>query len=64
MGDPKVDLQLRALGSRVHVFGHSHLDVDSEVDGVRYVQHALGNNRTPQLAYRPKAVWGATRERL
>ena len=31
-----------APSAHVHVFGHSHLNVDTTVDGVRYVQCALG----------------------
>lgn len=33
---------LRKIGSCVHVFGHTHIDVDVKIDGVRYVQHCLG----------------------
>eukprot|EP00668_Euglena_longa_P003819 GGOE01004479.1.p1 GENE.GGOE01004479.1~~GGOE01004479.1.p1 ORF type:complete len:345 (+),score=98.67 GGOE01004479.1:51-1085(+) len=60
MGDPLLDTQLRSCGSFLHVFGHSHRNVDREVDGVRYVQHALGNHRLPQLLWRPKVVLDGT----
>ncbi|HEX9918609.1 MAG TPA: metallophosphoesterase [Pyrinomonadaceae bacterium] len=33
--------QIRRLGSVLHVFGHSHINCDLRLDGVRYVQHAL-----------------------
>ena len=36
-----LDEQIRRLGSAVHVFGHSHINRDLRIDGVRYVQHAL-----------------------
>lgn len=36
-----LDAQIRRLGSAVHVFGHSHINRDLEIEGVRYVQHAL-----------------------
>ena len=38
MGCTQLDEQLRSCGSNMHVFGHSHLPVDTVVDGVRYVQ--------------------------
>jgi len=46
-GLPKVagcialDAQIRQLGARVHVFGHSHISCDRVIDGVRYVQNPL-----------------------
>jgi len=64
MGDPLVDKQLRAAGSVLHVFGHSHLNVDTVVDGVRYVQHALGNHRTPQLLWRPIRIFSVVEKCL
>lgn len=49
MGSRVIDDDLRrarrstpSATSHVHVFGHSHLNVDTHVDGVRYVQCALG----------------------
>ena len=56
MGCRELDAQLRhaccvaAAASRpshrvVHVFGHSHMPVDRTVDGVRYIQRALGYPR-------------------
>jgi hypothetical protein len=33
--------QIRRLRSSVHVFGHSHINCDRVIDGVRYVQNAL-----------------------
>jgi hypothetical protein len=46
-GLPKVagcvglEAQIRRLRSAVHVFGHSHINCDLVIDGVRYVQNAL-----------------------
>lgn len=36
-----LEKQIRRLGSVVHVFGHSHINRDLRLGGVRYVQHAL-----------------------
>ncbi len=40
-GAARLDEQLRLAGSRVHVFGHSHIAEDRTIDGVRYVQNWL-----------------------
>jgi 3',5'-cyclic AMP phosphodiesterase CpdA len=40
-GSAELDRQVRALGSCVHVFGHSHINRDRTIDGIRYVQHAM-----------------------
>ncbi|MFC1526120.1 metallophosphoesterase [Candidatus Latescibacterota bacterium] len=44
-GNPLIEGQLRAAGSHLHVFGHSHIRRDCVIDGVRYVQHSLGYPR-------------------
>ena len=40
-GDARLESELRARGSRLHVFGHTHVNWDACVDGVHYVQNAL-----------------------
>ena len=40
-GSTSIDHQIRRLNSRVHIFGHSHINYDCIIDGVRYVQNAL-----------------------
>jgi len=40
-GSAKLDQQIRAVGSTIHVFGHSHINRDQTIEGVRYVQHAM-----------------------
>lgn len=62
MGSLRIDDQLRRLRSKLHVFGHSHMNVDRVFDGVRYVQHALGSesyHRTQSSFphYKPKQVF-------
>lgn len=63
-GLPKVagcsllESQIRELGSAIHVFGHSHINRDCEIDGVRYVQNALSYPRerlSPDLLL--KEIW-------
>lgn len=41
VGCTGLDEQIRALGSSVHVFGHSHIRCDRVIEGVRYVQYSL-----------------------
>ena len=41
-GSPLIESQLRALGSELHLFGHSHIRWDETIDGVRYLQRPLG----------------------
>ena len=36
-----IERQIRELRSVIHVFGHSHINRDCVLDGVRYVQNAL-----------------------
>ncbi len=45
VGSIKIEQYLRQIGSACHVFGHSHINVDKTIDGVRYVQNALGYPR-------------------
>ena len=40
-GSDRTEAQLRAAGSSVHVFGHTHIPWDETIDGVRYVQNPL-----------------------
>ena len=42
LGTTRLDRQLRALGSKLHVYGHSHVQRRAEIDGVTYVNQAFG----------------------
>lgn len=60
-GSQGLERQIRALGSRVHVYGHQHRNRHREVEGVTYISHCMGY---PRETYpdkgdvnRPKAVW-------
>lgn len=56
-----IESQIRRLKSVTHVFGHSHINRDCEIEGVRYVQNALSY---PKERTRPglllKEVWDFT----
>ena len=40
-GSIKIEEMIRLIGSNVHVFGHTHINIDRSIDGVRYLQNAL-----------------------
>ena len=44
-GSRLIEARLRALGSRLHFFGHTHIRCDRRLGGVRYVQDGLGYPR-------------------
>ena len=41
-GSARIEAQVRALGSVLHVHGHQHRNRDRVIDGVRYVSNCLG----------------------
>jgi Icc-related predicted phosphoesterase len=53
-----LDRQIRALNSTIHVFGHSHIDFDQMIEGVRYVHHAFDYPREKGWSKDPlKQIW-------
>ncbi|RYE39482.1 MAG: metallophosphoesterase [Hyphomicrobiales bacterium] len=42
LGSTVLEAQLRRLGSSIHVYGHSHINCRITLDGVTYVNNALG----------------------
>jgi 3',5'-cyclic AMP phosphodiesterase CpdA len=44
-GCEMLERQIRELKSVTHLFGHSHINLDRVIDGVRYVQNALSYPR-------------------
>lgn len=42
LGSTRLERQLRALGSSMHVYGHSHINRRIELDGVTYINNAFG----------------------
>jgi 3',5'-cyclic AMP phosphodiesterase CpdA len=42
LGAARFDEQLRRLGSRLHVYGHSHVNRQVTIDGVSYINNAFG----------------------
>ncbi len=57
-GCASLDGQIRRLKSTIHVFGHSHINIDRVIDGVRYVNNALLYPRERTAARFPlKMIW-------
>ena len=53
-----LDRQIRALNAVIHVFGHSHIDFDQTIEGVRYVHHAFDYPRGEGWSKEPlKQIW-------
>lgn len=42
LGTARLDEQVRNVGSVIHIYGHSHLNRDVVLDGIRYVNNAFG----------------------
>ncbi len=42
LGTTRLDRQLRSLRSTLHVYGHSHVNRQVEIDGVVYINNAFG----------------------
>lgn len=43
IGSDPLGRQVKELGSDIHIFGHTHIPIDIEIEGVRHVQWPLGN---------------------
>jgi predicted phosphodiesterase len=42
LGTEILDAQIRGLGSRLHIYGHSHVNRHVTIDGVTYINNAFG----------------------
>lgn len=61
-GNEGIEKQIRELKSKIHVYGHTHFNGDTIIDGVRYVQNALAhpNERRFSISwanYEPKMIF-------
>lgn len=52
LGSSRLDRQLRQLGSSIHVYGHSHINRRIGIDGVTYINNALGYPGEERIAKR------------
>ena len=42
IGSDYLEAQIRRLQPHLHLFGHTHIPIDLEIEGIRYVQWPLG----------------------
>lgn len=62
MGCDELDRQIERLDPRVHVFGHSHINVDELLGSTRFVQNALGHpsdNSAEAATLSPLLIWSS-----
>jgi predicted phosphodiesterase len=58
-GAQALDRQIRTLNAVIHVFGHSHINCDQVIDGVRYVHSAFGYPEEEGISEDClKQIWG------
>lgn len=52
LGSELLERQLRQLAPEIHVYGHSHINRDVSIDGVRYLNNAFGYPQEHGIAQR------------
>lgn len=52
LGTQRLERQIRQLGSKIHVYGHSHVNRRVTLDGVSYVNNAFGYPNETHIAGR------------
>ncbi len=50
LGTTQLELDLRSLNSRIHVYGHSHVNHNLMLDGVVYINNAFGYPNETRIA--------------
>mmetsp|Transcript_8977 Transcript_8977/g.11904 ORF Transcript_8977/g.11904 Transcript_8977/m.11904 type:complete len:505 (-) Transcript_8977:298-1812(-) len=53
IGSDPLERQVRSIQSDLHVFGHTHIPIDMELEGVRYLTWPLGSAREQNRQCRP-----------
>lgn len=50
LGSELLDHQIRSLGSTIHIYGHSHVNRDVKIKGVRYINNAFAYPSEDRIA--------------
>ena len=45
LGTSLLEQQIRTLAPRMHIYGHSHVNRNLSIDGIRYINNAFGYPR-------------------
>eukprot|EP01038_Epipyxis_sp_PR26KG_P014115 gene14115-18939_t len=53
IGSDPLEAQIRRLKPHVHIFGHTHIPIDLDIDDVRYIQWPLGYFRESNMQCAP-----------
>lgn len=53
VGSDPLEAQVRRLLPDLHLYGHTHIPLDLEIDGVRYIQWPLGYSREANMQCSP-----------
>jgi predicted phosphodiesterase len=65
VGHQGLEDQIRKLNSSIHIFGHTHINSECVIDGIRYLQHALAHPRERRMpfsdSYQPKLIYSTNK---
>ena len=50
LGSTIIEDQVRQLAPTIHVYGHSHVNRDIEIDGIQYINNAFGYPKETRIA--------------
>ena len=53
VGSDPLEAQIRRLRPHLHMYGHSHIPLDLEIQGIRYLQWPLGYSREANMQCAP-----------
>lgn len=64
-GSTMIEKQIRKIGSKVHIYGHQHINRFRKTDNIVYIAHGLGYPRERQWRnirdenYYPRLIWSS-----
>jgi predicted phosphodiesterase len=58
LGSNRLERRVRAIGSRIHIYGHSHLNRNVQLDGVAYINNAFGYPSETRIAAKTLLQFG------